>query len=107
MKKRILPILLALIMALTLLPTLALADGTVAVKSYQDLVAAQSAAEGSIIEVSGNIAMTAPVKFENPVTLKLTETANVTYSSDNNTTVYLITVRTAPRWISPRVPPLP
>ena len=93
MKKRILPILLALIMALTLLPTLALADGTVAVKSYQDLVAAQSAAEGSIIEVSGNIAMTAPVTFQNKVTLRLTETANVTYSSDNNTTVYLITVQ--------------
>lgn len=93
MKKRILPILLALIMALTLLPTLALADGTVAVRSYQDLVAAQSAAEGSIIEVSGNIAMTAPVTFQNKVTLRLTETANVTYSSDNNTTVYLITVQ--------------
>lgn len=33
MKKRILPILLALIMALTLLPTLALADGTVYIGS--------------------------------------------------------------------------
>ena len=93
MKKRILPILLALIMALTLLPTLALADGTVAVKSYQDLVAAQNAEKDSIIEVSGDIAMTAPVTFQNKVTLRLTETANVTYSSDNNTTVNLITVQ--------------
>ena len=40
MKKRILPILLALIMALTLLPTLALADGTVYIGSDEDLVAA-------------------------------------------------------------------
>ena len=38
MKKRILPILLALIMALTLLPTLALADGTVYIGSDEDLV---------------------------------------------------------------------
>ena len=40
MKKRILPILLALIMALTLLPTLALADGTVYIESDEDLVSA-------------------------------------------------------------------
>ncbi len=38
MKKRILPILLALIMALTLLPTLALADDTVYIGSDEDLV---------------------------------------------------------------------
>ena len=38
MKKRILPILLALIMALTLLPTLALADDTVYIASSADLV---------------------------------------------------------------------
>ena len=40
MKKRILPILLALIMVLTLLPTLALADETVYIDSDEDLVTA-------------------------------------------------------------------
>lgn len=40
MKKRILPILLALIMALTLLPTLAMADETVYIDSDEDLVSA-------------------------------------------------------------------
>ena len=41
MKKRILPILLALIMALTLLPTLAMADGEkVLIGSNEDLVTA-------------------------------------------------------------------
>ena len=40
MKKRILPILLALVMAALLLPTIALADGTVEIDSSEDLVAA-------------------------------------------------------------------
>ena len=58
MKKRILPILLALIMALTLLPTLALADGgkvvaTIGDNDYYDLATAIGAAQdGETVEIA-------------------------------------------------------
>ena len=55
MKKRILPILLALIMALTLLPTLALADGTVEVAVDGDIqTAINGASVGATIKLLGS-----------------------------------------------------
>ena len=63
------------------------------VDSFEKLQNAQTAVEGSIIEVSGNITMEQPVTFTNKVTLKLTETANITYTSDNNAQIYLITLQ--------------
>lgn len=99
MRTRIGSIVLAVAMLLTLLPVTAFADGTdqtvspVQVDSFEKLQNAQTAVEGSIIEVSGNITMEQPVTFTNKVTLKLTETANITYISDNNAQIYLITLQ--------------
>lgn len=99
MRTRIGSIVLAVAMLLTLLPVTAFADGTdqtvspVQVDSFEKLQNAQTAVEGSIIEVSGNITMEQPVTFTNKVTLKLTETANITYTSDNNAQIYLITLQ--------------
>lgn len=99
MRTRIGSIVLAVAMLLTLLPVTAFADGTdqtvspVQVDSFENLQNAQTAVEGSIIEVSGNITMEKPVTFTNKVTLKLTETANITYTSDNNAQIYLITLQ--------------
>ena len=99
MRTRIGSIVLAVAMLLTLLPVTAFADGTdqtvspVQVDSFEKLQNAQTAVKGSIIEVSGNITMEQPVTFTNKVTLKLTETANITYTSDNNAQIYLITLQ--------------
>ena len=76
MRTRIGSIVLAVAMLLTLLPVTAFADGTdqtvspVQVDSFEKLQNAQTAVEGSIIEVSGNITMEQPVTFTNKVTLK-------------------------------------
>lgn len=104
MRTRIGSIVLAVAMLLTLLPVTAFADGTdqtvspVQVDSFEKLQNAQTAVEGSIIEVSGNITMEKPVTFTNKVTLKLTETANITYTSDNNAQIYLITLQDGSTW---------
>lgn len=66
MRTRIGSIVLAVAMLLTLLPVTAFADGTdqtvspVQVDSFEKLQNAQTAVEGSIIEVSGNITMEQP-----------------------------------------------
>lgn len=88
-------ILLGLMMLLTLLTVTALADGsTTKVATFEDLKkAATTAPEGATVEVSGDITMTEPVVFTNKVNLVLTSTANLTYTSDNNGTVYLLTVQ--------------
>lgn len=87
-------ILLGLMMLLTLLTATAFADDSIKVTTFDQLKnAATAAAEGTTVEVSGDITMTEPVVFTNKVNLVLTSTANLTYTSDNNSTIYLITVQ--------------
>ena len=82
---------MAVCLILTLLPATALAvDEPIKVMDFDDLQTAQTAKEGSIVEVTGEIKMTEPVAFQNPITLKLTGTANITYTSDNVGRVELI-----------------
>lgn len=87
-------ILLGLMMLLTLLTATAFADDSIKVTTFDQLKnAATAAAEGTTVEVSGDITMTEPVVFTKKVNLVLTSTANLTYTSDNNSTICLITVQ--------------
>ena len=91
---RILSVLIAVIMLIGVLSLTALADeANVEVTSWGELQSAQSAAEGSTVVVSGKIEMEAPVAFQNVVTLQLTDTAELTYTSDANSRVELITLQ--------------
>ena len=98
-RTRVWSIFMSVIMLLTMLPLPAFAVGetdetAVSVDSFEDLQsAASTAAEGSVVEVSGEIEMTEPVTFTNKITLKLTEDAAITYYSNNNEQIYLITLQ--------------
>ena len=94
LKRRIGSAFLACMMLLSLLPVTALAvNETIIVDSFNDLKSAQTAVEDSVVEISGNIEMTEAVTFTNKVTLKLTETANISYTSSSNSQLYLITLK--------------
>ena len=99
-RTRVWSIFMAVIMLLTMIPLPAFAvegtdETTVSVDSFEDLQsAASTAAEGSVVAVSGEIEMEEAVTFENKITLKLTETAAITYASEENQKdFYLITLK--------------
>ena len=94
LKRRIGSTFLACMMLLSLLPVTArAANDPIIVNSFNDLKNAQNAKEDSVVEISGNIEMTEAVTFANKITLKFTDSAKVTYTSDNNETLYLFTVQ--------------
>lgn len=84
---------MAVCLILTLLPATALAAETIEVTDFDGLQAAQTAEEGSIVEVSGEIEMTEPVAFQNAVTLNFTG-ATISFTSDDvNVSKYLFSLK--------------
>ena len=93
MKRKFFAVFLSLCMVMSLVPMTALAaeeSEPITVTNFSELQGALEATEDSVIQVSGNIEMTDSVIFENKVTLELTETANITYTSDTCSQLYLI-----------------
>lgn len=108
LKRRIGSAFLACMMLLSLFPVTALAvNAPIIVDSFDDLKNAQNAKEDSVVEISGNIEMKEAVTFANKITLKFTDSAKVTYTSDNNETLYLFTVQDDPLYLLKKVPLLP
>ena len=93
MKKKLLLVLMVLCLILAMAPA-AFAEGdAIQVTDLDSLKNALNAEEGSVVQVSGDIVLDGAVTFTNPITLELTETANITYSSDTNSQLYLITLQ--------------
>ncbi len=75
--------------------TEAKAAGVVSIdgQTYASLAeAAEAAQENDTVVVDGELEMTDPVVFDEKITLELTENVKITYESDNNSQIYLITL---------------
>ena len=68
-------------------------EEAISVNTLEDLKAALTAEEGSIVRVEGAIELDEAITFENPITFEIAETGSITYTSDATNTLYLVTLQ--------------
>ncbi len=92
--KKLLSVLMAGILVLSSMGFTAFAEaGTIPVETLEDLKAALDAEAGSTVTVTGDIALDGPITFANPITFEIAEGGTLSYTSDTNSQLYLVTLQ--------------
>ena len=92
--KKLLSVLIAGILVLSSMGFTAFAEaGTIPVETLEDLKAALDAETGSTVTVTGDIALDGPITFANPITFEIAEGGILSYTSDTNSQLYLVTLQ--------------